>query len=90
MLRQTNSVRSIPLGVFHLLLVGALTACGTTSSNDSPGAQPTPDEDCSEWRIEVRNGGPAEVSVYYMKAGRRSFLDIVGPHSMRTFFVTFE
>ena len=59
-------------------------------SSDPAATQPTPEEECDEWRIEVSNGGPAEASVYHHKAGIRTFLDIVGPNSMRTFFVTQE
>ena len=74
------------------LVLGGLgfAACATSRASDPPSTQPTPEGHCSEWRIEVSNGGPAEVSVYYHKAGIRTFLDIVGPNSMRTFFVTLE
>lgn len=81
--------RGITWWMAYLLFLGA-AACATSSSSDPAADQPAPEEECDHWRIEVNNGGPAEISVYYMKAGLRSFLDIVGPHSLRTFFVTQE
>ncbi len=83
-----NHHRLMAVCVMVGCVIGA--ACATSSSSDPAATQPTPEEECDEWRIEVSNGGPAEASVYHHKAGIRTFLDIVGPNSMRTFFVTQE
>ena len=68
----------------------AVLACATSSPSASPADELKPEGTCTEWRIEVSNGGPAEVSVYYQNSGRRTFLDGVGAHSSRTFFVTLD